>query len=297
MKPVTQSTLAWRKICHEKWVDSWQERLLWLGSERLVITQFNGSKRVRLEIYAVTRSEATILKREFGGEIRNLSRSNADWVKSIVQKKPIPIRGRLRIVNLEPEAGKTWDGNVIFVPASLAFGTGEHATTAGCLRQLCDIVPAGHTGWTFLDAGTGTGILALAAAKLGADRIHAFDADAIAVRTAKQNARLNGLSGKLRIWRQDVLKFQPESVYDVVTANLYSVLLRQALPRLVKAARKDGFLIFSGILRDQEAEVKEWLREKKLDLQESRRRGKWTTILARKRGGRKVTAGTVETAP
>ena len=284
MKPVTQSTLAWRKICHEKWVDSWQERLLWLGSERLVITQFNGSKRVRLEIYAVTQSEATVLKREFGGEIRNLSRSNADWVKSIVQKKPIPIRGRLRIVNLEPEAGKTWDGDVIFVPASLAFGTGEHATTAGCLRLLCDIVPGDHTGWTFLDVGTGTGILALAAAKLGADRIHAFDADAIAVRTAKQNARLNGLSGKLRIWRQDVLKFQPESVYDVVTANLYSVLLRQALPRLVKAARKGGFLIFSGILRDQEAEVKEWLREKKLDLQESRRRGKWTTILARKRG-------------
>jgi ribosomal protein L11 methyltransferase len=285
MKPVTQSTLAWRKICHEKWVDSWQERLLWLGSERLAVTQFNGSKRVRLEIYAVTRSEAAVLKREFGGEIRNLSRSNADWVKSIVQKKPIPIRGRLRIVNLEPEAGKNWDGDVIFVPASLAFGTGEHATTAGCLRLLCDIVPADHTGWTFLDVGTGTGILALAAAKLGADRIHAFDADAIAVRTAKQNARLNGLSGKLRIWRQDVLKFQPESVYDVVTANLYSVLLRQALPKLVKAARKDGFLIFSGILRDQEAEVKEWLREKKLDLQESRRRGKWTTILARKRGG------------
>jgi ribosomal protein L11 methyltransferase len=284
MKPVTQSTLAWRKICHEKWVDSWQERLLWLGSERLVITQFNGSKRVRLEIYAVTRSEATVLKKEFGGEIRNLSRSTADWVKSIVQKKPIPIRGRLRIVNLEPEAGKTWDGDVIFVPASLAFGTGEHATTAGCLRLLCDIVPADHTGWTFLDVGTGTGILALAAAKLGADRIHAFDADAIAVRTAKRNARLNGLSGKLRIWRQDVLKFQPESVYDVVTANLYSVLLRQALPKLVKAARKDGFLIFSGILRDQEAQVKEWLREKKLDLQESRRRGKWTTILARKRG-------------
>jgi ribosomal protein L11 methyltransferase len=285
MKPVTQSTLAWRKICHEKWVDSWQERLLWLGSERLVITQFSGSQRVRLEIYAVTRSEATVLKREFGGEIRNLSRSNADWVKSIVQKKPIPIRGRLRIVNLEPETGKTWDGDVIFVPASLAFGTGEHATTAGCLRLLCDIVPADQTGWTFLDVGTGTGILALAAAKLGADRIDAFDADAIAVRTAKQNALLNGLSRKLRIWRQDVLKFESETVYDVVAANLYSVLLRQALPQLVKAARKDGFFIFSGILRDQEAEVKEWLREKRLELKESRSRGKWTTMLARKRGG------------
>jgi ribosomal protein L11 methyltransferase len=288
MKPVSQSTLAWRKICHEKWVDSWQERLLWLGSERLVVTQFSGSKRVRLEVYDVTKSEAAVLKREFGGEIRNLNRSSADWVKSIIQKKPIPIRGKLRIVNLEPEAGKIADGDVIFVPASLAFGTGEHATTAGCLRLLCDIVPTGNNDWSFLDVGTGTGILALAAAKLGAERIDAIDADAIAVRTAKKNARLNRLSGKVRIWRQDVLKFEPESDYDIVAANLYSVLLRQAIPRLVKAARKGGFLIFSGILRDQEAEVKEWLRERKLELKESRSRGKWIAMLARKPGGRQA---------
>src|ERR1700733_13909646 len=103
MKPVSQSTLAWRKICHEKWVDSWQERLLWLGLERLVITQLSGSKSVRLEVYDVTKAEAAVLKKEFGGEIRNLNRSTADWVKSIVQKKPIPIRGRLRIVNPTPQ--------------------------------------------------------------------------------------------------------------------------------------------------------------------------------------------------
>jgi ribosomal protein L11 methyltransferase len=282
MKTVSESTLAWRKICHEKWVDSWQERLLWLGSERLVITQFNGSKRVRLEIYQVTKSEAAVLKREFGGEIRNLSRSTADWVKSIVQKKPIPIRGRLRIVNLEPEAGQSSDGDIIFVPASLAFGTGEHATTAGCLRLLCDIIPAHHTDWSFLDVGTGTGILALAAARLGAGRIDAIDADAVAVRTAKQNARLNGGSRKLRIWRQDVLQFQPESVYDVVAANLYSVLLRQALPQLVKAARKGGFLIFSGVLREQRDEIKDWLRGSGLELKETRNRGKWIALLAQK---------------
>src|ERR1700741_2500 len=128
MKPVPQSALAWRKICHEKWVDSWQERLLWLGAEGLVVTQFSGSKRVRLEIYDVTSSEAAVLKKEFGGEIRNLNRSSADWVKSIVQKKPIPIRGRLRIANLGPEAGKTADGDVIFLPAGLGVGAGGDAT-------------------------------------------------------------------------------------------------------------------------------------------------------------------------
>jgi ribosomal protein L11 methyltransferase len=285
MKLVPQRALAWRKICHEKWVDSWQERLLWLGPERLVITQFSGSKRVRLEIYDLTKSEAAVLKKEFGGEIRNLKRSTADWVKSIIQKKPIPIRGRLRIVNFEPETGKIADPDVIFVPASLAFGTGEHATTAGCLRLMCDIVPRDQADWSFLDLGTGTGILALAAAKLGAGRVDAIDADAVAVRTAKRNARLNGLSRKLRIWLHDVLKFQPESPYDIVAANLYSVLLRQALPRLVKAARKGGFLIFSGILREQQAEVIEWVKATGLELVETRSRGKWTTLLARKRGG------------
>lgn len=282
MKPQSQSTLAWRKICHQKWVDSWQERLLWLGWERLVITQLSGSKRVRLEIYAVTRSEATILKKEFGGEIRNLNRSTADWVKSIVQKKPIPIRGRLRIVNRDPEPSETADADVIFVPASLAFGTGEHATTAGCLRLLCDIVDRQPPGWSFLDVGTGTGILALAAVKLGAGQVHAFDADAVAVRTAKQNARLNGYSKKVRISRQDILQFEPNSTYDVVAANLYSVLLRQALPQLVKSARHHGLLIFSGILRDQATEVRGWLNRSGLELKETRSRGKWTTLLAHK---------------
>jgi ribosomal protein L11 methylase PrmA len=117
------------------------------------------------------------------------------------------------------------------------------------------------------------------------------------VRTAKQNARLNGLSKKVEIWRQDVLKFQAESAYDVVTANLYSVLLRQALPQLIKAARKGGFLIFSGILRDQEAAVKECLREKRLELKESRCRGKWIAMLARKRGGARVNRATSPDRP
>ena len=292
MKPVSQSTLAWRKICHEKWVDSWQERLLWLGLERLVITQLSGSKSVRLEIYDVTRSEAAVLKKEFGGEIRNLNRSTADWVKSIVQKKPIPIRGKLRILNREPEPAETADPDIIYVPASLAFGTGEHATTAGCLRLLCDIIGRRPAGWSFLDVGTGTGILALAAVKLGAGQVHAFDADAVAVRTAKQNSRLNGLSKKVRIWRQSILKFEPDSTYDVIAANLYSVLLRQALPQLVKASGQRSLFIFSGILMDQAADVKDWLKQSGLAVKETRSRGKWITLLAQQKPGHAINLST-----
>lgn len=277
------NTLAWRKITHEKWADSWQERLLWIGWERLAITQLSGSNRVRLEIYNVTESEAAKLKKEFGGEVRNLSRSTADWVKSIVQKQPISIRGRLRIANSEPPPDRVTDGKAIFIPAGLAFGTGEHATTAGCLRLLCDIIPRNKSPWSFLDVGTGTGILAIAAAKLGANRVDAIDWDATAVKTAKQNCRLNDCAKLVRVWRENVLKLQKPAPYEVVAANLYSTLLREAAPKLIQVTCDNGFLIFSGILRDQTSEVAEWLRELALEVRETRTRGKWTALLARKR--------------
>ena len=95
--------LVWRKISTEKWADSWQERLLFLGWERLVITHLGGSNRIRLEIFEITQREGNLLLKQFGGEIRNLERSTADWAKSVVQKRPISIRGRLEILNREPE--------------------------------------------------------------------------------------------------------------------------------------------------------------------------------------------------
>ena len=159
--------LVWRKISSEKWLDSWQERLAFLGWERLVSTQIASSSRVRLEIFDITAIESALLIKRFGGEIRDLHRSTADWVRSVVLKKPISIRGRLRIVNEEPVPGAARDLSTIYIPPNLAFGTGEHATTAGCLRLLTDIAPK-TADWNFLDAGTGTGILAIAAFRLGA---------------------------------------------------------------------------------------------------------------------------------
>src|ERR1700720_982850 len=176
--------LVWRKISSEKWLDSWQERLAFLGWERLVSTQIASSSRVRLEIFDVTVDESALLLKRFGGETRDLRRSTADWVRSVVLKKPISIRGRLRIVNHEPGPGANRDSSTIYIPPNLAFGTGEHATTAGCLRLLTDI--AAKTGdWESLDVGTGTGILAIAALRLGDDGVMGALIDAIAIVAAK----------------------------------------------------------------------------------------------------------------
>jgi ribosomal protein L11 methyltransferase len=272
--------LVWRKISSEKWLDSWQERLAFLGWERLVCTQIASSRRVRLEIFDITATESAFLLNRFGGEIRNLNRSTADWVRSVVLKKPISIRGRLHIVNDEPIPGAVWDSNTIYIPANLAFGTGEHATTAGCLRLLTDIAP--KTGdWEFLDAGTGTGILAIAALRLGAKRVLAFDLDATAIRVAKTNANLNKADG-VKLFRADVLKYSPEGSFDLIAANLYGELLRKAAARLWLAIKPRGRLIISGLMRDQVERVIEKIHELRGQIETTRTRGKWVTMLAQR---------------
>jgi len=274
--------LVWRKISSEKWLDSWQERLSFLGWERLVSTQLASSRRVRLEIFDITANESTLLLKRFGGETRDLNHSTADWVRSVVLKKPISIRGRLRIINDEPAPGAVCDSGTIYIPANLAFGTGEHATTAGCLRLLADIAP--KTGeWEFLDAGTGTGILAIAALRLGAKRVLAFDSDATALRVAKTNAHLNRAGG-LIFFRADVLKYSPEESFDVVAANLYGDLFRKAASRLWSAIKPQGRLIISGLMRDQVEQIYEKIHELHGQIEIKRTRGKWVTMLARRTG-------------
>src|SRR5258708_19817662 len=122
--------LVWRKISTEKWADSWQERLLFLGWERLVITHLGGSNRIRLEIFEVTQQEATLLLQRFGGEIRDLRRSTADWVKAVVQKSPISIRGRLQILNRDPGDDGPIPRQPPYFPPALPFLPGTHPTPA-----------------------------------------------------------------------------------------------------------------------------------------------------------------------
>jgi ribosomal protein L11 methyltransferase len=272
--------LVWRKISSQKWLDSWQERLAFLGWERLVISQLASSRRVRLEIFDVTVDESNLLLECFGGEVRDLNHSTADWVRSVILKKPISIRGQLRIVNDEPARGAVRDLSTIYIPANLAFGTGEHATTAGCLRLLADIAPK-KRDWEFLDAGTGTGILAIAALRLGAKRALGFDLDPMAIRIAKLNAHLNK-ADDLKLFQADVLQYTPEGKFDVIAANLYSDLFRKAAARLWPAIKPQGSLIISGLMRDQVEVIREKILHLRGQIEIMRTRGKWVTMVARR---------------
>ena len=130
-----------------------------------------------------------------------------------------------------------------------------------------------------LDAGTGSGILALAGRHFGAGKVIAVENNPLALATAKQNARLNRIRG-VEFIEGDVTHAL-SGKFDIITANLYSALLIGLLPCLRKALAADGKLILSGVMRAQERELVRALKTNKLELIELRRRGKWIALLAR----------------
>lgn len=145
---------------------------------------------------------------------------------------------------------------VVVLDPGLSFGTGQHATTSFCLNEIVARRRAG-TRQAFLDIGTGSGILAIAAVKLGYQPVHAFDFDPEAVRIAKTNARANGVQNHLRITRGDVTKL-PTHVpkpYDLVCANLISNLLIAQRQPIVKRLAPGGTLVLAGILAGEFSEV------------------------------------------
>lgn len=278
----------WKKSVNPRWLGSNEERLRAEPDTRLVIIERPERKRIQLEVYCDTAKKARDLVKKFGGRMDRLSR---DWLEvfSREQKsKPIRIGKRLVVFASEkasrarrplaPQAGSLCH---VIIPAGVAFGTGEHVTTAMSLRLLEKISRKRKFGWSLVDLGTGSGILALAARRFGAKRVVAIDHDAQAMATARANARMNKISNI--DWRiADVRHWQFPGKIDIVTANLFSGLLLEILPKL-KAAT---YLILSGILREQEREIRRALRANKIDIVEVRRRGKWIAILANCRTAR-----------
>ena len=145
---------------------------------------------------------------------------------------------------------------VVVLDPGLSFGTGQHPTTAFCLRAL---VRHHNTGArrSFLDMGTGSGILAIAAVKLGYSPVYGFDFDPEAVHVARANARTNGVQRKLRIMRRDVTKLPilPARQYDLICANLISTLLVAGRRRIVAQLHRGGTLVLAGILRSEFSQV------------------------------------------
>lgn len=272
---------VWSKLATAKWEDAWVERLRFLDPQSVVITALPGKSSIRIEAYGVNEPTARILEKSFGGSVRE---TKADaWQATQAQSlQPILIRSRIILApdadSAEALRTKYPERRVLLVPGSLAFGTGDHPTTATCLRWLVDFAGFAKPGWSHMDAGTGTGVLCLAAKVLGADTVEGFDFDPQAVRTAKINAETNAIPG-VRFIKRDIRSWEPKSTFALVTANLYSELLIESAGKLLQSLEPNGCLLLSGIMRSQESGVVAAFRKLgRRNPDAVLRKGKWVTI-------------------
>lgn len=174
--------------------------------------------------------------------------ADEDWVRATQsQFAPLCVAGRLWIVASWHEAPRDPDAAVVRLDPGLAFGTGSHPSTRLVLGWLAHETLAGAS---VLDYGCGSGILAIAAAKLGATRVAGVDVDAQALATAAENARANGVA--LRVYPPERL---PPGAYDVVVANILAQPLIALEPLLAARVRAGGRVALSGILDSQSSEV------------------------------------------
>jgi ribosomal protein L11 methyltransferase len=167
------------------------------------------------------------------------------------------------------------------VDAATTFGTGEHATTQGCLLAL-DRLARRHRVRRALDMGCGTGILAIAAAKTWHVSVTAVDVDAAAVRMARRNVQRNGVAAWVRVRHSDgygVAEIARRGPYDLITANILARPLMAMAPRLAAHLAPGGMAVLSGLMRDQERPVVAAHRAQGLRLQGRFRQGDWTTLL------------------
>jgi ribosomal protein L11 methyltransferase len=185
--------------------------------------------------------------------IRKLRHEN--WAESWKRHfKSIEIGSKLLIKPTWSKRKAKANQAVVTLDPGLSFGTGQHPTTRFCLEQIVAF-RRGAQPQSFLDIGTGSGILAIAAAKLGYRPVHGFDLDAAAVRIARANAAKNGVSRKIRLVKKDVSDQKPSEKYDLICANLLADLLLTERKRIVSLLKPEGRLVLAGILKLQFRDV------------------------------------------
>lgn len=272
-------THLWTRLTSKTYEDAWVERLRFAGPENLVIKAFPASRTLRLQIYTNATTSKKLVKL-FGGSVRPFRL--ATWKPpEIKRRKPIVIAGGLRLHNdreLFLQDRKKKEGFPLLIPAEMAFGTGEHATTRSCLRILSEIASQlPQKNWSFLDLGMGSGILALAAELFGAQKILGIDFDVRCLKVAKANAKANQLQ-KAKWEQTDLLKWEIPGTWDVIAANIYSSVLTAAAPKIVKALKPEGSLILSGIFAQEIPQIEKCFADLGLKRKKSIIQGKWGAL-------------------
>jgi ribosomal protein L11 methyltransferase len=171
---------------------------------------------------------------------------------------------------------------IITIEPGMAFGTGTHATTRGCLEFIEEVACGFKVAeFSALDVGTGSGILAIALAKLGAKKVWALDNDPTALKVARENLSCNGVRANVYLSGRHLT--QVRKAFPVVVANLTAETIIEMAGPLERRVASDGFLVLSGILNPKANQVLARFPPARIKMLKRKREKEWTTLLLRKR--------------
>lgn len=210
---------------------------------------------------------------------------DTDWVAH-VRRELAPVEaGRFFVYGSHDADRLPGDKIPLLIEAAMAFGTGHHGTTLGCLRALDHLISEGFKAEKVADIGCGTAVLAMAAARVWDGTILASDIDQVAVDVAEANLRANGMAGRVGCVEAagfdhaDLLAAAP---YDLIFANILKGPLVALAPEMAEYLRPGGYAILSGVLNEQAESVAEVYARNGINQVRRDEIGDWTTLLLRK---------------
>ncbi len=212
------------------------------------------------------------------GELLVRSVDDIEWSERWKEHYTVQRIGRVAIVPSWADHAPADGEATVLLDPGMAFGTGLHPTTRGCLELLQEIKPMPARA---LDVGCGSGILALAALRLGAESVIACDTDAGAVTATRENAARNGLAERVEV-TQGSLADAPAERFELVLANLVAAVLVELAPRLAAHLAPRGTLLVSGIIEPRAGEVIDAMAAAGLAVATRRDDGEWVSLALRR---------------
>ena len=208
-------------------------------------------------------------------EVQVSGLENEDWAENWKKSyKPFRLGRHIVIKPGWEEYSPDTGDKIITIDPGLAFGTGTHETTGMCVALVEENVKPGMTA---MDIGTGTGILAIAAAHMGAKSVLASDIDEVAVKVAKENVEINGFSGVITCKAGNLLEVA-EGPVDVVIANIIADVIINICAEVRQLVKPGGVFICSGIAKEREEDVVTALKKAGYGKLDIRRNGEWVAI-------------------
>ena len=209
-----------------------------------------------------------------------------DWVAKVRRELPPVEAGRFFVYGSH-DAALLPEGRIaLLIEAAMAFGTGHHGTTLGCLRAYDRLLNDAQRFDNVLDLGCGTAVLAMSAARMGAASVLASDIDPVAVEVALANVKANGLEGRVGCVESigfDSPVVQAGAPFDLIFANILKGPLIELAPDMAAHLASGGLAILSGLLIEQADEIVEVYQAQGFDLQTREDLGEWSALTLRRR--------------